>query len=287
MNNDLKIVNIKNEKLEEFIRDWTKNYDSPITIRDVKNLKPLIKMVNNGKFKVCLEPIDERFNNFRDKIRNNIQDNNNLEYLMPLYTHMLDRNWKYKQIFGLCMILGITDIYDIGCGDQCQVGYITQYQGISYTGIDDAINTDFYNELYKDYNSNICFIKSKYPCDITPAKNSIAICVGWISKESQKIAQALTENFDRVYVQIPMNELELWKNIFTDYKSLVIDLYTITNYFTGKELGGYVFVLFTKYIDDIEYMKTINYDVHNDKFHIGSWYLQDYLEKFKKNIKCK
>lgn len=39
-------------------------------------------------------------------------------------------------MFGLCRILGITDIYDIGYGTELQAGYLTQINGISYTGID-------------------------------------------------------------------------------------------------------------------------------------------------------
>jgi len=287
MNNNLDIAIIKNQKLEEFIRDWTKNYNSPITKRDVHNLKPIIKMVNKGHYKFSSEPINERYNELVSKIRNIILDNSDIEHLLPLYTKIVDCNWKYRQIFGLCLILGLSDIFDIGCGDQCQVGYITPYKGITYTGIDYNINTDLYNEIYKKYNPYIHFIKAKYPCDLITSNNSIAIYVGCFSKDSKKVAQALSENFERVYVQVHGDELELWESIFAAYKISIIDTYSINNYFTGRELDKYVFLLITKFVDDIEYLKEINYDAHNDKFHIGSWYFQDYLGRFKNNIRGK
>ena len=198
--------------------------------------------------------------------------------------------FKYKRIFGLCMILGATDIYDIGCGGDLQVGYISQYRGISYTGIDsrEDLEIEKYNDLFESYNPDICFKRMKYPCTFeVKTQDHMVILVGWYLNDPEKTIEALVRDFSRIYIQIPDEHLELTKRILKKHQVMEVEHIIIDNFFPGKKVGGYTFLLVTRFPEDIRYLMDIGYDCHNERFHLGNRSLSDYLERFRDNISKK
>jgi len=136
--------------------------------------------------------------------------------------------YRYSRIFSLCRALGVTNIYDIGCGSQLQAFLVMYAPDMNYTGIDPNIfgdypddffpDPDYMNELFEQFNGNdkIKYIKGAYPVDLTVAENNIAACinVGSIAnavdnEKGKNIVEALTKDFERIALNVPERELSL------------------------------------------------------------------------------
>lgn len=160
----------------------------------------------------------------------------------------------YSRIFTFCRKIGITNLYDIGCGNQLQALLLIYAPEMNYTGIDDAIfhdysdsfiaEPDYINELFEKFtnSSRIKHIKETYPFDLTTAENNIAICLAVFSgifanaEKMKNLATALSRDFERVVLTVPIreynligvnikdivyNEVEVWKNPFEEYYSIL------------------------------------------------------------------
>jgi len=161
--------------------------------------------------------------------------------------------YKYSRVFSFCRELGITNLYDIGCGQQLQAFLLINTPDINYTGIDSNIfhnypdefiaEPEYINEMFEKFtgSSRIKYIKEIYPIDLAVIENNIAIvlyCFFGIetNKEKWKNAVAiLSRDFERVLFNIPIreynlrgmnikdiiyNEVEVWKNPFEKYYDL-------------------------------------------------------------------
>jgi len=154
---------------------------------------------------------------------------------------------RYSRVFGFCRALGVTDLYDIGCGNQLQALLLVYAPEMNYTGIDNDIFHDYLdnfvaepayiNELFEKFagSGRIRYVKETYPFDLAPADNNIAIILdcGFGSDENKKNAAAfLSRDFERVLLNFPhreynlagmdardviYGEVEAWKNPFERY----------------------------------------------------------------------
>lgn len=189
--------------------------------------------------------------------------------------------FQYGRVFDLCRVLGIANLYNIGCGSVNQSFLLMRYSTMSYTGIMNAdfdLN-DFRQKDFEEKNAfgyispdapppfaggRISFIKGHYP-DIRPEirGNNIAVCCYSITmcrtEESiSEMVNALTRDFERVLFNVPytMPELaELWKKQNWDG-------YTIC------PVGPEGYVLATRHAEDTDRMKAV-YPHENGRFVTG------------------
>ena len=151
---------------------------------------------------------------------------------------------RYERIFALCQALGVTNLYDIGCGQQLQASMLVYDSEIHYTGIDLAIFQDYYdeffaepeyvNKLFEEFvgSDRIKFIKGKYPCELEVSENNMAISL-CVNAVDEVIAESYSKNFERVVFNIFCkkfnskipdmdlkdiinNEVEVWLNTFEE-----------------------------------------------------------------------
>jgi hypothetical protein len=157
---------------------------------------------------------------------------------------------KYSRVFSFCRALGVTDIYDIGCGNQLQAFLLVYAPDMNYTGIDDdifhdypddfAAEPEYVNELFEKFTGGgqIRYIKKTYPFDLAAAENNIAVILdcGFGNDENKKNAAAfLSRDFERVLLNFPhmeynltgmdirdiiCGEVEVWANPFEKYYAL-------------------------------------------------------------------
>lgn len=177
----------------------------------------------------------------------------------------------YGRIFDLCKVLGITNVYDIGCERINQSFLLAAHTNISYTAMDTIFEFNDWRE--EDRSSNrywhyctyeapppfcegrIRFIKGRYPdtvFDVKPnhiavASCSLTMCKG--EKSISRAAAALVRDFDRILINFPDRErrtedYECWKNAdWSGYEIHPIDY------------GGFVFA--TRCEEDIDRLKVM------------------------------
>lgn len=168
----------------------------------------------------------------------------------------------YSQIFGLCKVLGIKHIYDIGGRNWQPAFLLIDFPNIYYTGIDcHDIDYDYLNRLFAEY-KNIKFQYAYYPFDITPTSNNIAVshyAIGTILVDEEKIKNttaALSKDFERILINIRQENLNIWETGLADFKLCMIDC-------------SYMPLVFgTKFPEEIEKLKKIGYNYSDDRFSI-------------------
>lgn len=168
----------------------------------------------------------------------------------------------YAQVFGLCRCLGITNLYDIGCGNALQAFLLLSHQNIFYTGIDMCLDFAHINETFsKICGERIKFQKAEYPFEITPAVNNAAIscyAIGMEASEDQsikKIAGALSKDFERILMNINDKNFKIWENQLSD--------------FTLHKIGNGNFVFGTKFPEDVDRLNKMHYNCYDSRFTIG------------------
>ena len=181
--------------------------------------------------------------------------------------------FEYLKAFGLCRALGVTNLYDIGCGQLHQALLLSKSPDMYYTGIDSNCDFDDLNRLCIELNlsDNIKFLKAEYPFDITPASNNIAVsyyALGALSitlKGSdavKKAAKALSRDFERILITINPEVLNIWENELSDFA-----LHTLGyDAEDGKTASSIPTILATKFQEDISKLNDMNFNYYNNKF---------------------
>lgn len=159
----------------------------------------------------------------------------------------------YSRVFSFCRRLNITNLYDIGCGNQLQSFLLICAPDMNYTGIDRNIFHDYpdnfmaepayINELFEQFTGGgrIRYIKQTYPFDLAAPENNIAILLNCFcridadEKEWANAAAHISRDFERVLFNITSkeynlagvnikdivhSEVEIWVNPFEKYYSL-------------------------------------------------------------------
>ncbi len=308
MKNDSDIIEIKNPRIEDVIRKAAGKPTEPLNWGDFRFWKWLIGRMAKGSLHQSRMEYSPDFGKLNAALQEKMQEQTGEEsWSWKLYANMHD-NLKYRSVFGLGLILGTWDFWDIGCGTGMQAGQIMVWKGIRYTGIDSMteqvrlhtglspdsemmqwtesipFTVEEYNDVFSSGDGRIRFRQAEYPCPVDPGKHSIAVCLGWDFSPLQKFAEALTVDFDRAILQYSLPAEEEWENALSAYTLYPLYGWDKTNYFTGKVLGGWRVVLATKFPEDIDYLQNIGYDWYNTRFQLGSSELDQYLDRFQKNI---
>ena len=293
--NSSKPVALKNQKLELFIREHLNKPTGEITVSDLQKIKLLAVLANRGIIFHSQNEIHPDYEEYVQSIEDEILKNGN-RIALKLYTNFEEGNDKYRRIFGFCFLLGLKNIYDIGCGTGMQVGSIVKYQDIAYTGIDcfDMLEIDpsdnnttqmipmkMYNQLFNGYNDKIRFYKGKYPLHIQSEEDAIAILLGWVPDVQTDLPQILTKDFKRILLQTELSDLSAWQNVLAQYELYPVYTYTWEHCFTGK-LNGYTYLYASKYPEDIECLKKSDYDYNDSRFVLGHVDMIDFLKRNKK-----
>jgi len=177
----------------------------------------------------------------------------------------------YSRIFDLCRVLGITNVYDIGCETINQAFLLAAHTNISYTGMDSVFNLNDWREEDEQSNNywycyteeapspfcdgRIRFVKGYYPdtvFDVKPnhiavASCSLTMCMG--AESIIRVASALVRDFDRILINFPYSERRMedyncWKNAdWSGYEIRPIDY------------SGFIYA--TKNEEDIERLKVM------------------------------
>lgn len=157
---------------------------------------------------------------------------------MKMYD-FISLNSHYSHVRDFCNILGVTNLYDIGCQSINQSFlFAEKYSKISYTGITDGsfdlidyqysdIDEGYYNIINarhtppEFFGGKIRYINAHYPddCDLKVVPNNIAVALHsftMISTEDEaaRTANALVHDFERVIFDINPyrpNIVECWK----------------------------------------------------------------------------
>jgi len=171
----------------------------------------------------------------------------------------------YEKIFGLCRLLGLTDIYDIGCSDNYQAFLLINHPDMSYTGFDCDSNIGFtyINDITAKCGdgNRIKHRIAEYPFPITASENNVAILLGCIdftmnaSEESVKnTTTALSRDFGRIIMSSIHKNVKVWETGLREF-----EMYKIDSYIFG-----------TKFPKDISVLESAGYDFYDKRFTIGN-----------------
>jgi len=145
--------------------------------------------------------------------------------------------FRYSRIFELCRVLGVSNIYDIGCQTINQSFLLARYSTVSYTGITTG-RFELNDYRLADYdtlnacnfvtrqapppfcNGRIKFVLGYYPdvpLEIKPNNIAIACYALYQNDEDsiKNISSAFVRDFDRVLFDIDFHRKEIcsiWKN---------------------------------------------------------------------------
>ena len=182
--------------------------------------------------------------------------------------------YDYLRIFGLCRALGVTNLYDIGCGHSRQAFLLSKSLDICYTGID-CVDYDFndLNALFLELNGNenIKFRYAEYPFAVTTASNNIAIshyalgALGTMRKSDDAIenaAKALSRDFERILISINPECLSIWETVLTDFTLCTVG-YDIED---GKTATSIPTVFGTRFPEELAKLEEIEYNYYNNRF---------------------
>lgn len=142
---------------------------------------------------------------------------------------------RYSKIFDLCRVLGITNIYDIGCCTINQAFLLAHHSRMNYTGLDcgfilndwrtsDTETNNYYRLFAQEAPPPFCggrirFVEGWYPDtsfevkpnNIAIGSYSLAMCEG---KECiEKTVSALTHDFERILFNLTIRDTDaaFWK----------------------------------------------------------------------------
>lgn len=125
--------------------------------------------------------------------------------------------YRYERIFTFLRTLGVKNIYDIGCGQELQALLLVYEPDMNYTGIDSRIfenpfenfvsPPEYINEIMERFigNGRIRFIRETYPCELTVARNNIALLLNVLGTADGEnpILKTVYKSFERIIVNIP------------------------------------------------------------------------------------
>lgn len=202
---------------------------------------------------------------------------------------------RYYAAFKLCELLGVKDIYDIGCGFMNQSFLLFDKRDISYTGIDLRFSLLDYRNVIDETHPNyhfpiiftdlpgfcggrIRFVNREYPFEITPKKDHLAITFhsfGYrlpdesaADEERRAILGQLERDFDRLLITIgfpvPMNDkgyyayLPVWKRLMPGFS-----FYRMEHW----EMGSLIFG--TKIPEDVEKLRSAGwFPIYRQKIYL-------------------
>lgn len=173
---------------------------------------------------------------------------------------------RYGKMFELCKVLGVSNIYDIGCEKINQSFMLVTEKDVSYIGMDtrfelidwleeDKTTNNYYHYFTRNtppsFNEGkISFVKGLYPDtsfdlksnNIAIASCSLTMCQG--NDSIDKVIKALTCDFDRILFNPPLRDgdYEAWVN--ADWSQYEI---------RPVEYGGFIFA--TRYPQDFDKLK--------------------------------
>jgi len=145
----------------------------------------------------------------------------------------------------------------------------------------EKIDFSYYNRLFGEINSNIRFIHAMYPCTIHAKSNNMGIAVALWNENMENIVEAMARDFERMLFQVAFHDEEKYKESLSTFYTVKIHEVKWKNYFTDKENGN-IYIFATKYKDDIEYLKKVGYNFHDDRFYADVVETTKYLENIRK-----
>lgn len=235
---------------------------------------------------------------------------------LNLYIHERPQRRMYHKAFGLCILLGATDLYDIGCGHDLQAGLIADLEGISYTGIDrcnermayiteqkddgtsepkivaectlyrtmrenPCLPLERYEDYFASFNDRIRFMHAVYPFPIHARENNIALVLNWLDActdaERHFISEALNRDFKRVLLTVDAENAVLWRDSLSAFSFRELDRARYYDEMSGTEKDGLTFLFGTKNAEELSYLKEIGYNIHDDRFFVDSVRRDRYL----------
>lgn len=249
-----------------------------------------------------------------EDLKNDItKSNKKLEQLLQIYTQWSAVNVQYNRsysnqthsnyfkIFGICRLLNIKNIYDIGCGTTglCHAFLLHHFplshnsdKNVSYVGIDcltcEELDFELMNKAFSNgWENRIKFEKNTYPCYIENKNNNIALKIGSSDdrKSLTKIAESFSRDFERIIIEIPSEEgsTRNRKSDFINNSALYIEClseslpnfiqYEIDDYY-GVRKRKYIF--FTKFQKDIDFLNSIKYNWIDEQFSVESIFISKY-----------
>lgn len=181
--------------------------------------------------------------------------------------------YDYLKIFGFCRALGITNLYDIGCGNSHQALLLSGFPNIYYTGIDSNYDFKSLNSLFSEFSNNIRFQQAEYPFEIISPKNNIAIsqyalgALTQMRKSDDSIkntAKTLSRDFERILISINTESdcFSIWKAELADFSLHILGYDALD----GKLQGSIPTVFATKFPEEIAKLKESKYNYYNNEF---------------------
>jgi len=265
-----------NLDVQKFIRD-PKNRDSYAKTFLFEHI--LFNTMSRELFELISEVVmgTEEIVKGMDCHLNNVENELADQYVRDKRLYLTQIFFRYSRIFDLCRVLGITNVYDIGCQWLNQAFLLIRYSNLHYIGIDKSnfylndyriVDRDVKNFYFPITNQvppafcggRISFMKACYPFELNVSPNNIAVACSSIAELSDKkdinqMVAALTKDFERVIFNVSKNTIHFWKD--ADWKDL--KLYPI---------GHNNFIFGTKYFTDVERLKII-YPFSNGRFSTG------------------
>lgn len=136
--------------------------------------------------------------------------------------------YEYSKVFSFCAPLGISNIYDIGCGHRMQGLMMMYAPEMTYTGIDRSLFHDPFTDFeadpgyindklaqFQNGSDRIFYIEKSYPCELEVERNNIAVML-YMGMEIEKnpqamkqLTQALSEDFERIFKNLTQTELDV------------------------------------------------------------------------------
>ncbi len=219
-------------------------------------------------------------------------------YIRRKRLHLTQLFFHYSKVYDLCRVLGVTNVFDLGCMTINQGLMLLRYTNLSYTGIDayrfylndyrigDAFTpigrppksrrTDAF--LYPTLDDapppfadgRIRYIKGAYPLPLSVPENSIGVSMRsfGFSEDGEKIREivrALTTDFDRVLFDPRIDRLSDW--ITDDWAD-----------FTVVQIGP-TYLYATKYPEDIARLERV-YPREDGRFSTGIGSFAEYNSPF-------
>jgi hypothetical protein len=244
-----------------------------------------------------------------EDLKNDItKGNKNLEQLLEIYTQWssvhvryngtyLNRNHSnYFKIFGICRLLNIKNIYDIGCGTTglCHAFLLHHIPLSHYVGIDclacEELDFELMNKAFSNgWGNRIRFEQNTYPCHIANKKNNIALKIGSAytdSKTLTKMAEAFSKDFERIIIEIPSDDNAPIRNRKSDFmhnsvlqRECLSESLPNFKWYDIEEMCGaskrkYVFL--TKFQKDIDFLNSIKYNWIDEQFSVESVFISKY-----------
>jgi hypothetical protein len=206
------------------------------------------------------EPID--FSDFMEDFKSEIFEKSDEASLDVYSTMYMSKCFPifdyYSRIFGICKLLGITNLYDIGCRTIGAAFLLSDYNSAIYTGIDchkpyiDFNNAHLLDLLTEFYGERFKFQEGEYPFTIAPQESNVAIscfAIGFgIPNKNKRVikntAAALSRDFERIIINVNHEYFEAWKSELTDF-----EIYKI------GETSSTTFIFGTKFSEDVAELK--------------------------------